>query len=428
MIRNLKILGLAIAAAMALSAVSAAGAQAIEFTAGKYPASVTGEQLEYEGSSKYVFRAGDTKISCGSAQFAGELTKAATQLTIVPVYQECIATPGNRQTTVTMNGCHYVYSGGTSTGEDHFINGSLELACPAGKTVGIDIFASAAKHLEGKALCTITVSPFKELTPNTYTNVTGKPADIQVVSRTTRLPIAIDGAPCGSATTGSYEGASTLHAHNAGNQIDLSVSGGEEGGFSSTEIAGEQIEHAGSSQHLFTFGSKEVVCGEAVLSGTVEEAPKEAEPKEMTLQPTYRNCIFEEFFPATIVTNGCDYLFHVESGGVGHYTGSVDFKCPAGAAIEVRVYTSVANHEANVPTCSYKLFPKEGLKTITYENTGESPDDVRMTTGLSGLPIEVIGPKIFCGAATTASYTGALTLRGYVDEALTDQVDLTVGP
>ena len=98
-----------------------------------------------------------------------------------------------------------------------------------------------------------------------------------------------------------------------------------------------------------------------------------------------------------------------------------DLKCPAGAVIEFRVYTSTANHEADVAGCRFRLSPKEGLETVTYENTGEPLGDVRITTSLSGMPLEVIGRKAFC-VVMMASYTGASTVRGYTDEALTDQV------
>ncbi|HYJ21263.1 MAG TPA: hypothetical protein VEW07_04480, partial [Solirubrobacterales bacterium] len=382
--------------------------------------------IEYEGSSKHVFRAGDNKISCSQAYFEGTLTKASTELTLGTIYSTCVATPGNRQTTVQMNGCDFVLSGGKTTGANHYVNGLTKLECPVGKVVEIKIFASPTKHFEAKALCTIQVSPFEGLTPNTYTNVAGSPADVQIFSRTARLPVAMAGA-CGTATTGSYEGARTLTAHNLGN-VELAVKGGEEGGFSSTEIAGQQVEHEKSSRHRLTLGIREVSC-EALFNGTVEASPeKEVKPNAITVSPTYRNCVFQGVYPTTVTTNGCDFLFHVKNGSEGHFTGSMDLKCPAGAVIEFRVYTSTANHEADNAGCRFRLSPKEGLGAITYENTGEQLDDVRITTSLSGIPLEVIGPLVFCGLGTSAAYTGASTVRGYTDEALTDQVDLTVAP
>lgn len=425
MIHKRKALGLVAIALLIASGVLAASASAVEFTAGKYPATITSNQIEHEGSSKQVFRFGDNKISCGKLTLQGTLAKASTELTLGPVYQECLATPGSRETTIWMNGCDFVLSGGKTTGANHYVNGSTKLACPAGKVVEVKIYASPTTHTEEKVLCTIKVSPFEGLTPNTYTDVAGSPADIQIFSRTARLPVSMAGA-CGTATSGSFEGASTLFAHNSGSNVELAVGGGEEGVFSSTEIAGQQVEHEKSSRHRFTLGIREVSCEEAVLNGTVEESPKVVKPKAITASPTYRNCLFEGLYPTTVTTNGCDFLFHVKAEGKGDFTGNVDLKCPAGAVVEFRVYTSAANHEADAPTCRMRLSPKEGLETVTYENLGSPLGDVRITTSLTGIPVEVIGVKLFCGGGTTANYTGASTVRGYTDEALTDQVSLAV--
>jgi hypothetical protein len=432
MIRNLRALGLASVAALAVSVVVASGAQATEFAAGKYPAFLTGEQISHNGKSVHVFNTGTKKVECKRVEFQAELKKASTEITVAPEYFEC--TMSGLPVTITIQACHYVLRGGMETGNHKYVNGTTDLVCPPGKKMAIDIFSSQATHKEGKPSCTITMAPFTGLTANGYTETTGEPGDISVTTRTEKIPIEVDGpASCATGTTMTYEGNTTWRAYSEEwheKQVSLEVNGGESESFSAF-VGGQLIEHKEKLQHTFTFAPWVVTCKEVEMNGALKESPEKLKPSSLTVTPYYGGCTADWKglplkFPTTITMKGCDYLFRVETKGEKDFTGSMDLACPAETAVEMHIYESAAEHLAEGTFCTAKLLPKEKLGTVTFENTGESPDDVRITMELGAIPLEMQGES-FCGKPTTASYAGAMTMRAYSDEAHTDQVNMTVG-
>jgi hypothetical protein len=104
MIRNLKALGLVLAAVCAMGALMASGAQARTFTASSYPASGSGGQ-----KTEHVFTVQGQTVKCAKANFTGELKAASHSITIFPTYTECTAF-GFLEATVTMNSCHYEFT------------------------------------------------------------------------------------------------------------------------------------------------------------------------------------------------------------------------------------------------------------------------------------------------------------------------------
>jgi hypothetical protein len=154
MTRKLKALGLAICAALAVLAVSSSAAQAGEFTAEKYPATLTGTQL-----SQHEFSFFNYSVSCAKASFDGTLEAAAKAVTIAASYSECTSEAG-AAVTVKMTGCDYVFIAEETLGEDK-VDGSMEIKCPAG--AGID-FEDAATG------CAIKIIPQGPLSTLVYTN------------------------------------------------------------------------------------------------------------------------------------------------------------------------------------------------------------------------------------------------------------------
>lgn len=173
MIRNLKVLGLALTAVLAVGAVMAASASA-----------KLGHLTEANGAHVSVFGHGsDTgegdafhalgnEVTCTTDTFtvgkvngtkpAGvheALTLPAASATVTAHYSGCKL--GAETATVTMNGCDYVF---------HFTTGKTDLVCPAGKVVEIHRYSSAANHTAGTSNCTTTVFPENGLGTVTYTN------------------------------------------------------------------------------------------------------------------------------------------------------------------------------------------------------------------------------------------------------------------
>jgi hypothetical protein len=119
---RLKTVGLALFAVLAMSAVVASAAQAGEFTASEYPATITGTQ-----TVKHEFKFQTGEVICAKATFDGTLEAASETLTITAEYKEC-ATPGVGGVTVKMNSCDYLLHAGETLANEN-VDGSLDVQC-----------------------------------------------------------------------------------------------------------------------------------------------------------------------------------------------------------------------------------------------------------------------------------------------------------
>jgi hypothetical protein len=168
MTRNFKAFGLAMVAALALSAVVASGAQAATASvqASSYPATLTGNQ---KTTNVWSVGGGVRKASCKTAIFHGTLTAAADPVTLTPTYAECTSEPFGPVTN-TMNGCDYAFHLNSVTSTTGTM--TTDIRCPAGKEVQIYLYESAAKHASGEALCTYDIPPQTNLSAGEYHNET----------------------------------------------------------------------------------------------------------------------------------------------------------------------------------------------------------------------------------------------------------------
>jgi len=218
MIRNLKILGMAVVAVLAMSAVvaSAASAQLGTFTAHEYPATITGEQT---GTDVFTTVAGT--VSCTHATYHGEAAGPQTSLTITPTYSGCKAF-GLFTATIDMNGCDYQFNRPTT--EEPFGNGlyvgTVDIKCPVNTEITITT-----------DVCRVTVPAQTGLSQITYKNTpTATPTDVDVsVNISKKIKYTVDPncatAAAGTYTDGSYTGAATVDADNALEEtIGVSVS------------------------------------------------------------------------------------------------------------------------------------------------------------------------------------------------------------
>ncbi len=139
MSRKLKALGLAVLAVCAIGAMSASAAQAGTFTAGNYPATITGihatvQELETELGV----------MECG-VKLHGELVEASEQLTLNAGYGTSCQLNGDL-VHVNMNGCDYQFNAGATLAMDT-VEGSLDIKCPTANEIDFLITAEEPCHL-----------------------------------------------------------------------------------------------------------------------------------------------------------------------------------------------------------------------------------------------------------------------------------------
>jgi hypothetical protein len=121
MIRKFKVLGLAMFAVLAVSAVSVSAAQATEFTASGYPTSFTA--ASEVGNDDFKTEAGS--VEC-KGHFTGSSSGPSETMTVNAEYTGCRAF-GFLSASVNMNGCDYVFH----------TNGEVDLECSGSNKIVI---------------------------------------------------------------------------------------------------------------------------------------------------------------------------------------------------------------------------------------------------------------------------------------------------
>ena len=226
MIRNLKALGLALVAVLAMSAVAASGASAhFEFTSG---ATTTNTWLTGEATTAQKLAIGTATIECSTATFSHTvLTATTSEVTIDASYSNC--KQSTREVHVRMNGCDYLLTGEKTENGGH---GKVHIKCPAGVHIEFEITTCNATEA-----CIVTMAEQTATEGVTYVNNPGG-NDITVVATATvgvtcEAPGKINeggGTLCAairSVKTGKYTGTTTLKAFNdtepEGAQVGLTV-------------------------------------------------------------------------------------------------------------------------------------------------------------------------------------------------------------
>jgi hypothetical protein len=211
MIRNLKALGLMVVAALAISAMFVSAAQATEgngfYTCGKTATpnvhttcNVHGEQ--YGTVAENFFEAGGQKVTCENAgvTFTAHMpTGTSTHLTVTPHYKDCSAE--GLPATVSMNGCTYTFRRPTTSGKTHPWDATVDLVCPAGKSVDIEVFlfgTPTGSHTVNA--CTVKVLPKNGLTNSEASvNTTGAKDDLTLTANITNVKYERTGS-CGASS------------------------------------------------------------------------------------------------------------------------------------------------------------------------------------------------------------------------------------
>lgn len=228
--RNLKVLGLAVVAALALSGVVAQAALAVdhtfEVTASSADLKATNSLHGPEGeeTSAHVLSAGAAKISCAEAHFSGKApTQTADSVTLKPEYKNC--TIGANPAQVVVNGCEYTFDSDTTANPAETTSGEsgTVVVCKGGGTIEVKA-----------AGCIITFGEQGPLHGVTYTNEGSEPTGVGTTAHvfgikyTTNKVFAcqLAGFPAsGAGSNGTYLGNATLKAYETGteNQVGAHV-------------------------------------------------------------------------------------------------------------------------------------------------------------------------------------------------------------
>jgi hypothetical protein len=135
MTRNLKVLGLALVAALAMSAVAASAASAVQHTVvtTANPTYFTGNQ-----ATQNIFSTPAGEVKCNTTLFTGSITGTSnSSVETTPTYSGCEhslvgAAP------VKNEGCKYLLTGNT-TEAGHEGHGVVHVVCGAGKHITIEL-------------------------------------------------------------------------------------------------------------------------------------------------------------------------------------------------------------------------------------------------------------------------------------------------
>jgi hypothetical protein len=143
--RNLKALGLALMTVLAISAVAASAAHALDahFTQpqGKYPFVGTGEQEGLTANNYFqITGPNGPKVHCKIAKYEATVEVETTILTVTPHYTECVTTRGGLEvgTSVDLNGCHFRFEAGEYTAVPNDAHNTLvHIICPVGQQIEV---------------------------------------------------------------------------------------------------------------------------------------------------------------------------------------------------------------------------------------------------------------------------------------------------
>ncbi len=198
MSRQLRLLGLALLAVVATSAVGAGGAQAGIFTPAAFPATITGAAV---GSHELTTNIG---LMFCAPTFHSKVTAASAEMTVAPTYGTSCTINGE-EVHVNNNGCDFLMHAGNTQGEDA-VGGFMDIVCPEGSAMDFEITTNP--------ICHLTIPGQKGLGSLTYTNNTGAAKDVNVDFNLGGITYHLGNNCAGAGTyaNGMYEGASTLKA------------------------------------------------------------------------------------------------------------------------------------------------------------------------------------------------------------------------
>ncbi|HKH63934.1 MAG TPA: hypothetical protein VKA35_00565 [Solirubrobacterales bacterium] len=201
--RKLRALSLSLLALLCLGVISASAAQAGEFKAGVYPATVTGQNIN--GPHEITTELG--LMGCG-VNFTGELIEESEELTLTPTFVGCMIA-GN-PVDVVNNGCDFRLNAGATLAMDT-VEGALDVICPGGGKITFGVTVG------GMVTCVMKVPEQLGLGEVTYQDTTmAGHVDVEFNIEGMAYELGANCPVAGAFENGEYAGESTLRAHNGG--------------------------------------------------------------------------------------------------------------------------------------------------------------------------------------------------------------------
>lgn len=219
MIRNLKALGLALVAVLAMGAVAANGASAHEFTSSSATTYLSGTS-ESGTTDKFTVSAifGTLTIECHGSFTGTQSGTVADEVTVTPSYSNCLF--NGEAASVDVNGCDYNFDSDTDANG----HAAAKVACPGtGTTETIAVTNNTCDMYFG------TQTPTEGVT---YTNIedpvsSGKTAvTVKATVKATINEKKVTTTCFSTANTGTYESSAIVTGYSdAGhtNQVSISV-------------------------------------------------------------------------------------------------------------------------------------------------------------------------------------------------------------
>lgn len=228
---ELKRIGLALVAMLALGAVVAQAASATavtsqKFTASQYPVTLHSENTA--GVEEFGTEGGVVK--CNST-YEATVSETSTTLTVTPTYSSCSAF-GFAEATVTTNGCDYIFHLTTkvSFGSESGFQAHVDIS-ECNSSTGIQIIAGTCEAwvVPQSGLTTVDVSSMTGVEGSTKGDLTVRPRIGGVIFEVTKDGTACPLSETGKKSEGTYSSSSCItvrgYAHNGskGAQVDVDV-------------------------------------------------------------------------------------------------------------------------------------------------------------------------------------------------------------
>jgi hypothetical protein len=385
-VKKSSIIGLALFAALALTAVAgAATASASQFRAQQYPATITGTQ----GTPQKLVLNGATTIKCSNPTATATATTASSTLDLTPTYSGC--TLGGLAATITPNGCHLNY---TSTSESAPFTGTFGVNCSAGSAIEIK-----------QGTCVISIASQSGVSGMEFTNSgSGNSRTVTATYGLTTLAYS-GGAGCpgslvGSFSNGTMTGTSVLKGSVGLRQVGVYVGNSQvETGpqFQSSNYPAI-VDIVAANSFLWNFNGTTMKCNTFVGSSNLAAASPELRQSVNFAGCTAGGIEFK------IAMNGCSFVNYVEGGS---FTGGTEIACSAGQEMTLTWGSCVIG------------FPSQNRPgSVAYTN-GELGGMKQVAVSLNASGVKYNGgagcATNLIGAHENATLSDSWTLRSFLD-------------
>lgn len=411
---RIRVLSLAFAATVAVTAMTASQAQAGSFDINTDPAALTGHtslvlfQLTKTNGSGGGIAVCVTASFEGTVQQGGGEAQSTKEATITPTFGNSEATPtgcslGGGEGHILMNGCKFTLTGSEQAANTYLLDIT---GCTAGKNM----------QIKGPS-CTIDVPEQNGLSHVVSANAEGNA--VQLTMKLTKITNTQTGASCSDgnnhqAPSLSFSSSTTVkafidrgaqqvtsHEHQYSGSILQSM------GFAvGTQPAVLTGNNESNQQHTITVQSTQGSERRYHCASSFEGTTQGLQVQELTVTAAYAECKFATT-NVQVAMNGCKYTITNESHPVS--TSTVDIVgCTAGKQITIQ---DIA--------CQTVVPEQNGLSHVVSANPGGSPHAVTLAWTVGNITNTQHGfgcPDFNNHHGTGLSFTGNMLVKAYEDQ------------